>query len=514
MSDRLPPSKFGAGYTRGGGPDPRPSPPPTHTDPSHRADPPTDAAPTRSAADSPVTQPPVTGYPSTPTPSASPWTGGAAPAYGSTPFPPPAGARAGGAAALIAGVLALLLALARGFKTYGYFVVAQALSSLPSGYPNDGGPKALFIIATIVSAVGTVALLGGALMLFNRNLSGRNWITLGCVIAIADAVLMWLSVYVFVKSFTNFFSSAAGMGRDSVGGIFSSVLSKEAPLFMLSIALTVGLPLLTLILARSGSTRRWCTQHGGGYYPATPYPGPVPPAAHPGAYGGQSTPNAGAGGPGVNDAGGSHADYYRQAAAHFGGAAADPGPPAGPTSYPWTQPPSGPNPPPFYSPYWLARIDAMVSRLMERGIRGELFRQPWFHDIRGRSPDPFVYSTYAGGVVLSLLLELMIPSLLLSTVLTAALWLAIGYLYFAVGTKLAHLFLQFGICAVGALVMLWRVWTVVTILSVSEGFGGFYGAADPAALLLLDLLLNAAGAAALIYLALQIHRGIQRFTAP
>jgi hypothetical protein len=219
-----------------------------------------------------------------------------------------------------------------------------------------------------------------------------------------------------------------------------------------------------------------------------------------------------------------HADYHRQAQQHFGAGQppATPYPPASP--YPAVTPPAA-GYPPAYPPPQAPRPsygshapgparDSFMIRLMERGVRGELFRQPWFHNLRGRSPDPFVFATFAGGVVLSILLGL-IPSTFLSTLLILAVWAAIGYSYLALGTRLSHQFLEFGICLVGAIVMLWRALVTVTTLAADHSLARYLHVyVEPAPVLVLVLLIDVATAAFLIYAGLQLHRGIQRLSQP
>src|ERR1700758_3798045 len=157
------------------------STPPAGAQPGYAADPQTSAArvyydPVSYPTDPPALQAPVPGYSSSAVTYGPSLGRDAAPAYGFAPFPPPAAVPASGATAIIAGVLALLIAAFRAFKTYGYFLTAQAFSNVPSGYPNHtGGAEAFSVVAAIVSAVGTVALVVGALMLFNRSLTGAKW---------------------------------------------------------------------------------------------------------------------------------------------------------------------------------------------------------------------------------------------------------------------------------------------------------------------------------------------------
>ncbi|WP_328354325.1 hypothetical protein OG976_23365 [Mycobacterium sp. NBC_00419] len=258
--------------------------------------------------------------------------------------------------------------------------------------------------------------------------------------------------------------------------------------------------------------------------PATNIGGPAGPAlpnqqSMPVTGWGQSTPGVPGGQP--------HADYQRQAQQHFGQSQPNPAPPSAvsypgaippivnypsATSYPIAKPPASTGLP-SYSSYSLpTKGDSFVIRLMERGVRGELFRQPWFHNLRGGSPDTFVYATFGGGVFLSFLLAL-IPSTFFSTVMILALWAAIGYLYFALGTRLAHQFLEFGICLVGAVVMVGRVLTTLWALSVTSSLAPYLGI-DPAPLLVLVLLVDLAAVAFLVYTGIQVHRGIQKLSQP
>ncbi len=509
MSNSLPPSKFGAGYVYG-----RPAPPTPQAEP---VDYPVMSDETPARVVPPTTYPRAAaspGYPpatppATPQPVGMPQAPVALPAV-ATPTVTP-----GGGAAIAAGVLALVIGIYRAFKTYVYFSVVAIYSGVPSelsSYTN--GVKAYSTITAIVSAIGTAALFVGAVMLFNRRLGGRSWITLGCLIAIADVVVMWIVVFQFVKGISSFTSSLVGDYGESSDGIASSVLSEQLPSIIISIAFSVGLPLLTMILARSRSTRLWCEAPRAGVpvatyghvQPAQPswsqpnnqpwqqnYATPAPEVTprQP------STPIAGWGEANQPAHADPHAEYHRQAAEHFGAAYQRPTP-SRPTY--GARRPGGDG-------------ENIVTRLMDRGMRGELFQQPWFLKLRAESPDQFVYVSYGVGFFISILLAL-IPSMFVSTVLSDLLWLAIGYLYFALGTKLAHQFLEFGICVVGALVMLGRIWSVVSTMAVTNSMARMLGASvEPTALLLLELLLNVAGAALLVYVGVQVHKRIQGLSA-
>ncbi|MGV0715513.1 hypothetical protein ABQE93_08920 [Mycolicibacterium sp. XJ662] len=216
-----------------------------------------------------------------------------------------------------------------------------------------------------------------------------------------------------------------------------------------------------------------------------------------------------------------HADYQRQAKQHFG-AQATPAATPQPMSYPavpsmpQAPPPQVPTPrhpvvPPVAYPAAPVR-DSFIQRLMQRGVRGELIRHPRFQDMRQRNPDPFVYVSYAVGVVLSLLLSL-IPSSFVVTVLTTMLWIGVGYLYFALGTKLAHQFVLFGICLVGALVMAARMISSMVLLSSRpSGYSAVHY--ESVAESMFVLLINLAGVAAFIYVGVQVHRVIRQMSQP
>jgi hypothetical protein len=412
---------------------------------------------------------------------------------------PPTGYRPSGATAISAGVFALLIALYRAFQTYVYIATATMFAGIPGELASySRGPQAFVTIAAIVSAVGTVALFVGAIKLLNRGLGGRGLITFGCLIAIADVIVTWIAVIAFMRGVSGFFSSAVG---DSSGSIFSSVMNEQLPGVVFNVGLGVGFPLLTMILAWTQSTRRWCeaprlpAPPSGAVGVTTPAPTPQPDVASP-------TPDRQP-----------HAEYQRQAGQHFGAAYLRRTAGWGQSSYPTTQP-SAPERPAYSSHSSMDAKDSIVTRLMEKGMRGELFQQPWFQKFRNESPDQFVFISYASAILLSFLL-LMIPSTFICTVTTSALWFGIGYLYLALGTKIAHQFFEFGICLIGALVMLVQVWSVVSALSINSNFARLTGiGVEPTAVLVLALLLNIAVAAVLVYVGFQVHREIQRLSAP
>ena len=240
----MPPSKFGAGYTYGGnastpaGQSPTPPtyppaaayPTPTYPDPVAYTSP-DQSAPSGSATNSYAAGVPAASY-LVPAPSYA--MVGAAPASGAT--------------AITAGVLALLIGIYRGWQTYAYFSAASVLGRF-SEFAHD--VLAFTIIAGVVSAVGTIALVVGAVKLFNRSFAGRKLVALGCLIQIADVLLSW----VILLGWLNQFSAFGGYEGESVA---SAVFSRHGAELVLPLALGVGIPLLTMILALSAATRRWC----------------------------------------------------------------------------------------------------------------------------------------------------------------------------------------------------------------------------------------------------------------
>ena len=96
----------------------------------------------------------------------------------------------------------------------------------------------------------------------------------------------------------------------------------------------------------------------------------------------------------------------------------------------------------------------------------------------------------------------------IGTIFTDLIWAGLIYLYFALGTKLAHQFAAYGVCAVGAaLALLSALYTGATFVDlVSLHF------ASTAVLLLLSLGVTVVSGVVLAYIGLQIHRGIQRLS--
>lgn len=156
----------------------------------------------------------------------------------------------------------------------------------------------------------------------------------------------------------------------------------------------------------------------------------------------------------------------------------------------------------------LAKGNSFITRLMSRGIRGELIRQPWFLNFRHQSADQFVYVTYGVGLLLAIVFALL-PGVI-GTIITDLVWAGLIYLYFALGTKLAHQFIAYGICGVGAaLALLSALYTGATFVDLASlHFAG------TAVLLLISLAVTAVSGVALAYIGVQVHSGIQRLSSP
>ncbi|ANE83451.1 hypothetical protein A7U43_28475 (plasmid) [Mycobacterium adipatum] len=154
----------------------------------------------------------------------------------------------------------------------------------------------------------------------------------------------------------------------------------------------------------------------------------------------------------------------------------------------------------------LAKGNSFLTRLMYRGVRGELIQQPWFQSIRQQSADPFVYITFGIGVLLVLIMG-MLPGLV-GIVITLGIWAGLAYLYFAIGTKKAHQFIAYGIGGGGAAIAaLSALLTVATLIDLAG-----LRLAGTAVTLLIVLVLTVLVGAALAYVGVQVHRAIKRMS--
>lgn len=180
----------------------------------------------------------------------------------------------------------------------------------------------------------------------------------------------------------------------------------------------------------------------------------------------------------------------------------------GPGATPPPPPGFGATPPPPQSPKdaanaLLAKGNSFISRLMMRGIRGELIRAPWFQSFRHHNPDQFVYVGYGIGVLLAIVFGLL-PGIA-GSVASLAVWAVLAYLFFAIGTLKAHQFIAYGICGVGVtLCALSALFAVTTFIDLSS-----LHLAGTALILLISLVVTVITGAILAWVGISVHRGIK-----
>lgn len=163
-----------------------------------------------------------------------------------------------------------------------------------------------------------------------------------------------------------------------------------------------------------------------------------------------------------------------------------------------------------------------VHRLMLRGTRGELIPQPWFRKAVQDNADTTVFVTYGGAFLFTLLLNTTVssavlrtglfgPSSILSMLLIQALWVGVGYVLLAIGTNLAHRFLMYGLCLVGVLVSLASIWSAGAAISLNNSIEASIGSAPiSSGLLVFAMLANVTMGVALVYVGVQVRRGVDR----
>ena len=176
--------------------------------------------------------------------------------------------------------------------------------------------------------------------------------------------------------------------------------------------------------------------------PAQPgVPPPYPGAA--GAYPGQAGsayPGAGQPNPGFAQTGG---PYPGQPTPGF------PGQPGAPQS------------PSELASNLVAKGGSFLTQLMQRGMRGELIKQPWFQAFR-QSPDQFMLISY--GVVALLALLFAFTTGIFGSILSLVLWAALAYVFFAIGTLKAHKLAANGIGYGGAVIALLGTISPISLL--------------------------------------------------
>lgn len=170
----------------------------------------------------------------------------------------------GGATAIAAGVLALLLGLYRCFSSYSYFSMLAMFMGLPDGdigpdagiATGIGNSKMYWAVGGIVTALGALALLVGAVMLLKHRRAGRTLIVLGSLTIVAEVVVTLGGAVLAMNSLAD--SGYAAAGSD----VFTTMFSGMSPLVLLSLGFSVGIPVLLIVLAFVPSTRRWCEVAG------------------------------------------------------------------------------------------------------------------------------------------------------------------------------------------------------------------------------------------------------------
>jgi len=119
--------------------------------------------------------------------------------------------------------------------------------------------------------------------------------------------------------------------------------------------------------------------------------------------------------------------------------------------FPGAAGPSTPQSPGELASNLIGKGNTFLTRLMQRGMQGELIKAPWFQAFR-QSPDQFMLISYI--VVAVLVLLLSYGGGLIGSVLSLAFWAALAYTFFAIGTLKAHKWVANGIGYGGAAIAL------------------------------------------------------------
>lgn len=159
----------------------------------------------------------------------------------------------------------------------------------------------------------------------------------------------------------------------------------------------------------------------------------------------------------------------------------------------------------------LAKGGSFITRLIQRGMYGELIKNPWFQQTRQQKPDQFVYIGFVAGVVLALVLGQI--GGLIGDILSLAVWVVLAYTFFAVGTKKAVQFVAYGICTVGPAVYFgnallgFATWSELTSSPYASGLGSSIGT-----IILLQAISSSVFGAALIWAGITVHRTIKKLS--
>ncbi|WP_241473880.1 hypothetical protein [Mycolicibacterium neoaurum] len=187
-----------------------------------------------------------------------------------------------------------------------------------------------------------------------------------------------------------------------------------------------------------------------------------------------------------------------------------------PPGQPGQQQPFPQQPGPVQSPLQaansaLAKGGSFITRLIQRGMYGELIKNPWFQQTRQQKPDPFIYVGFVIGIVVALLMAQL--GGLIGDILALVAWAALAYVFFAVGTKKAVQFVAYGICTVGPAIYFWgaflgfATWSQLTSSPYVSGVGSGIGA-----IILLQAISNTVFGVAMIWAGITVHRTIKKLS--
>jgi hypothetical protein len=152
---------------------------------------------------------------------------------------------------------------------------------------------------------------------------------------------------------------------------------------------------------------------------------------------------------------------------------------------------------------------------MLRGVHGDLIQQPWFQSMREQNPKQFLIVSFVGAALLIMMLQFISAGTTIGSfvvdLVDDAITIVLAYLCLALGTKLAHRFLFWGMVGsvVGSLIGAMLVLPAMLVVSGVEESVGIDSApfvAFTVALLVYCL----AMAVVYAYLAVLVHRGMKR----
>lgn len=255
MGAELPPSKFGAGVTYGG--DAQPVPTPT-----------TAPNPMTHASALPAPPPDPVGYaPTYPVQSPTPQIAGyaSAPAYPAA-YPMKQQYAGSGGTAITAAVLSFIGVLYNGFYAAlgaASLVGLAALTSSPGTSAIDGGTVAGAVVLDILMTLGPILLLIGGIQLLRHRIGGRRMIVTGCVLTIATQVAWALALFGLFELGSGIIGSTGTPDGTAFSQSFHTVATTQ---LLITSAPALG-AIVTIVLALTPATRRWCRPVPAAYTP-------------------------------------------------------------------------------------------------------------------------------------------------------------------------------------------------------------------------------------------------------